>query len=206
MNTNAFGSTKKLAGIAVLVAIIILLQAVFGAIPLGPFTITLTMVPIVIGAALYGPFIGAFLGAVFGIVVSIQVVTGAAGAGSTMMLEYQPVITIVVCIVKGLVAGLVAGLAVKSLGKKNLYVGIIAAAILAPLCNTGIFTIALITIFRPLAEQWAQSADAAAVASFIMVSIIGVNFVIELTVDLILSPVILRIIQAIRLNQVSSFQ
>ena len=204
MNTKSGLSTKRLTGMAVLTAIIILLQAVFGTIPLGPFTITLTMVPIVIGACLYGPLSGAFLGAVFGIVVAVQVVTGAAGAGSTMMLEYQPVLTIVVCIVKGLVAGLVAGLAVRAFGKKNLYLGIIVAAILAPVCNTGIFTIALVTIFRPLCEQWAMSSDAKTVASFILVSIIGINFVIELAVNLVLSPVIVRIIQAVRHDQGSS--
>ena len=72
---NKENSTQKLAGTAVLVAIIIILQVAFGAIQIGPFTITLTMVPIIIGAILYGPYTGALLGAVFGVVVCIQVVS-----------------------------------------------------------------------------------------------------------------------------------
>lgn len=195
---ETMSKTKKLTGMAVLVAIIILLQTLLGAIQLGPFTITLSLVPIIVGACLYGPVSGALLGTVFGIVVSIQVVTGAAGAGSTMMLEFNPVGTIFVCILKGLVAGLVAGLVSKALGKKSLFLGIIVAAVLAPVCNTGIFTIFLVTLFRSLAEQWAMGAGAASVGSYVLAGIIGVNFVIELVVDLVLSPVIVRIIQAVK--------
>ena len=162
---NVSSKTKQLTGTAVLIAIIILLQTMLGSIQIGPFTITLTLVPIIIGAVLYGPLTGAFLGLVFGVIVSIQVVTGAAGAGSTMMLEMNPVATITVCIVKGLAAGLVAGLAAAAAGKKNMWLGILLAAILAPIVNTGIFTVALVTIFGPLAKQWAEAAGSASVAS-----------------------------------------
>lgn len=190
--------TQQLVGTAVLVAIIILLQTLLGSISIGPFTITLTIIPIIIGAVLYGPATGALLGAIFGVVVCVQVVTGAAGAGSTMMLELNAPATIIVCIVKGLVAGLIAGLACNLFREKNLYIGIIVAAILAPVANTGIFTIALVTIFRSLAEQWALGAGAASVGAYILTGIIGINFVIELTADLVLSPIIYRIIKAVK--------
>ena len=72
-----------------------------------------------------------------------------------MMLTMNAPATIILCILKGLVAGLVAGAAASGLGKKNLLVGIIVAAILAPVCNTGIFTVGLVTVFAPLAQQWA---------------------------------------------------
>ena len=197
---NVSSKTKQLTGTAVLIAIIILLQTMLGSIQIGPFTITLTLVPIIIGAVLYGPLTGAFLGLVFGVIVSIQVVTGAAGAGSTMMLEMNPVATITVCIVKGLAAGLVAGLAAAAAGKKHMWLGILLAAILAPIVNTGIFTVALVTIFGPLAQQWAEAAGSASVASYILAGIIGVNFVVELAADVILAPIIMRIVCAIREN------
>ena len=190
--------TQQLVGTAVLVAIIILLQTLLGSISIGPFTITLTIIPIIIGAVLYGPATGALLGAIFGVVVCVQVVTGAAGAGSTMMLELNAPATIIVCIVKGLAAGLIAGLACNLFREKNLYIGIIVAAILAPVANTGIFTIALVTVFRSLAEQWALGAGAASVGAYILTGIIGINFVIELTADLVLSPIIYRIIKAVK--------
>ena len=102
------GNTQRLAVLAVLTAIVIILQAAV-VIPLGPFTVTLTMLPIIIGAIMYGPLGGAVLGTVFGVVVSIQVLTGAAGAFSTAMLEYQPAATILICLLKGIAAGLATG-------------------------------------------------------------------------------------------------
>ncbi len=197
MNTTS-GKTKQLVGTAVLIAVIIILQTAFGSISIGTFTITLTMVPIIIGAILYGPLTGAFLGAVFGVIVVIQVVTGAAGAGSTMMLELNPAATVAVCIIKGLAAGLVSGIAAKALGRKNLWLGVIAAAVLAPICNTGIFSIALVTIFRTLASEWAVGAGASSIGAYVLAGIIGVNFVIELIVDVVMAPIILRIIHAIQ--------
>jgi len=197
MNTTS-GKTKQLVGTAVLIAVIIILQTAFGSISIGTFTITLTMVPIIIGAILYGPLTGAFLGAVFGVIVVIQVVTGAAGAGSTMMLELNPAATVAVCIIKGLAAGLVSGIAAKALGRKNLWLGVIAAAVLAPICNTGIFSIALVTIFRTLASEWAVVAGASSIGAYVLAGIIGVNFVIELIVDVVMAPVILRILHAIQ--------
>ena len=82
-NRDAVSSrTRRLTGTAVLIAVVIILQTMFGSIQLGTFTITLTMVPIIIGAILYGPLTGARLGLVVSVIVVIQVVTGAAGAGS----------------------------------------------------------------------------------------------------------------------------
>lgn len=189
-------STRVLTGTAVLAAVVLILQFALGSIQIGPFTITLTMVPIIVGAALYGWATGAILGTIFGIVVVIQVITGAAGAGSTMMLELNPAATIIVCILKGMMAGLVAGLVADKLGKKNLWAGVLVAAIVAPVVNTGIFCIALVTIFGELAKLWAG--EASSVAMFILTGIVGVNFVIELLVDIVLSPIILRIISAVK--------
>ncbi len=189
-------STRVLTGTAVLAAVVLILQFALGSIQIGPFTITLTMVPIIVGAALYGWATGAILGTIFGIVVVIQVITGAAGAGSTMMLELNPAATIIVCILKGMMAGLVAGLVADKLGKKNLWAGVLVAAIVAPVVNTGIFCIALVTIFGDLAKLWAG--EASSVAMYILTSIVGVNFVIELLVDIVLSPIILRIISAVK--------
>ena len=115
-----------------------------------------------------------------------------------MMLELNPAATVAVCIIKGLAAGLVSGIAAKALGRKNLWLGVIAAAVLAPICNTGIFSIALVTIFRTLASEWAVGAGASSIGAYVLAGIIGVNFVIELIVDVVMAPIILRIIHAIQ--------
>ena len=72
---------RKMIYTAMLAAVVVVLQ-LFVSIPLGMFTITLTLVPIMLGAILFGPTSGAFLGGVFGVVVAIQVITGAAGAAN----------------------------------------------------------------------------------------------------------------------------
>ena len=61
--------TKKLVGLSVLTAIIIVLQALAISIRFGIFNITLVLIPIVVGAALYGYKAGAWLGFVFSVVV-----------------------------------------------------------------------------------------------------------------------------------------
>ena len=60
---------QRMVVTAILAAIVAVLQLVAGSIRVGPFTLTLSLVPIIIGAILYGPWTGALLGAVFGAVV-----------------------------------------------------------------------------------------------------------------------------------------
>ena len=48
------GKTQRMVGLAIFTAIIIVLQLVSTFIKFGPFSITLAMIPIVVGAAVYG--------------------------------------------------------------------------------------------------------------------------------------------------------
>ena len=65
MKTN----TKKIAGVGLLSAIVVVLQLLGSFIHFGPFSISLVLIPIVVGASLYGALSGAWLGLVFGITV-----------------------------------------------------------------------------------------------------------------------------------------
>ena len=58
-----------MVGIAVLAALVVVLQLLSSVIKIGTVSITLTLIPIVVGAAFYGPGAGAILGTVFGLVV-----------------------------------------------------------------------------------------------------------------------------------------
>ena len=57
-------NVKKMVALALLAALVVVLQTVASGIKVGPIPITLTLVPIVIGAVLYGPGAGAGLGAI----------------------------------------------------------------------------------------------------------------------------------------------
>ncbi len=191
-------SIEKLVGTALLAALVIVLQ-VFVLIPLGAFNITLTLVPIVIGAIMYGAYSGAFLGGVFGVTVSIQVVTGAAGVLSTQMFQMAPATTLAICVIKGVAAGLVAGILAKALQKgKHNVLGVILPSVACPLINTGIFVAALFVFYYDLMMSYAAEYQYADAVAFVFVGIVGLNFVVEFAVNMALIPLVLRLIKIIK--------
>lgn len=80
-----------------------MLQFVGSAIRFGPFSVSLVLIPIVLGAALYGWGMGCWLGLVFGAVVLLP---GDAG----LFLAADPGGAIVTVLSKGIACGAAAGL------------------------------------------------------------------------------------------------
>lgn len=198
MMSNSKFNVRKLVGAAVLAAIIVVLQLVVSSIHVGPFSITLALIPIIIGAIVYGPGTGAGLGAVFGLVVCYAVVTGADWGGFLLFQE-KPVITLIVCIAKSTVAGYVAGVVNRACERREKpKLGAVLAAILCPICNTGILSIAMLTVFNALVSQWAVAAGSASLVGYVVVVVVGINFLIELAINLILVPVINRVLRAVK--------
>lgn len=186
--------TFRLVGLSILTALIIVLQVVTTYFPTKPFAITLAMLPIVIGAALYGKWAGAYLGAVFSAVVVVMCIIGA-DAGGAMVFNANPVLCVIMCMLKGTLAGFVAGWLYGLIAKKNTILGTVVAAIASPIVNTGVFILGMLLFFRDTLQAWAGDTDVLFWAVFIMA---GVNFLVELAVNAILSPVAVRIIQAIK--------
>ncbi len=178
-------STRKLTGLAILTALVVILQFL----PIkGPFfLITLTLIPIVIGSALYGAFAGAWLGFIFGVTVLLS---GDAAAFLTINIPG----TIATVLVKGTLAGLAAGLVYKLASKVNRYFGVICSALVAPVVNTGIFLLGCRLFFMDTVNGWAAASGYENVGAYMILSLVGINFLIELGVDLVCSPVILRLI------------
>ena len=188
--TKTTFDTKKIVLLAILSAIVVALQiAAIVTRPLFPmFSITLVLVPIVIGAALIGALAGAWLGLVFGFAVLIS-----GDAAPFMVID--PFGTITVVLMKGLLAGLVAGFIYKLLSRKNMIVAAIAAAIACPLVNTGIFILGSYIFFIPTLTEWGAAAGYASVTAFIFLAMVGLNFLVELAINFVLSPTIVRLIQ-----------
>lgn len=180
--------TKKLVGVALFTAIVVVLQLVGSFIKLGTFSISLVLVPIVIGAALYGVGAGTWLGFVFGFTV---LVSGDAAA----FLAINPVGAVIVCIAKGMLAGLCAGLVYKAIENKNSTVAVAASAIVCPVVNTGVFLIGCALFFMETIRGWAEAFGFGSnVAAYMIIGLVGVNFLLEMLVNVILSPVIVRLI------------
>ena len=175
----------KLVGVALFTAIVVVLQYLGSFIKFGPFSISLVLVPIVIGAALYGRTAGAWLGFVFSVVVLLQPDTA---------LFYQANFagTIITVLLKGTLAGFLAGVVYKALEKKNVTLAVIAAAFTCPVVNTGIFLFGSVVFFMDTIKTWANGTN---VFVFMIVGLVGFNFLFELVVNILLSPVIVRLIQ-----------
>ena len=187
---------EKLVIMATMVAIVIVLQ-VFGgmiAIPGTGLSISLTLIPIVLGAILYGPAFGSVLGFAFGAVVTVSVLQGTAGVFSADMFMHRPNLTIFLCLFKGFMAGLVPGLIAMSLKKKHLYLATILAAFSAPVMNTGIFCFGLWQYYGDVVKKYAGDATA---LYFIVFMVVGVNFLIELGTNLVFAPALVRVIRAL---------
>ncbi|OUN24023.1 ECF transporter S component [Flavonifractor sp. An82] len=184
--------TRRLTGLALLTAIIIVLQVVASFVKFGPFSITLALAPIIIGAALYGASAGAWLGGVFGVVVFIACVAGW-DVGGNILFTANPFLTAVLCVVKGALAGLVAGVAYRAIDLRSPMAASITAGILCPVVNTGIFCIGLTLFFHDTLVAWAGGTD---LVYYIIFGLTGVNFLLELAINLVLSTVIVRVVGA----------
>ena len=197
MKTNQT-HVQRLVGTAILAALVIVLQF-FVSIPIGTFYITLTLIPIMIGAILFGPATGAVLGAIFGVAVGIQVVTGAAGVFSFTMFEMLPAITLILCVLKGAAAGFASGAVYRLLAKKERkQLATVLAAVVCPITNTGIFCIGLVVFYKALVDSTMEVLGFTNLIPFLLIGMIGLNFVVEFAVNVLLIPVVIRIINIVK--------
>ena len=179
MKTN----TQKVVGMGLFTAIIVALQMLASAIKFGPFSITLVLAPIVIGAALYGIGAGAWLGLTFGVTVLIS---GDAAA----FLTINPIGTVLTVIAKGMVAGIVAAVIYKAIEKKNKTVAVVTAGIACPIVNTGIFLIGCYLFF----QDWLIDVFGTTGFATVITGLVSLNFAVELGINMLLASVIVRII------------
>ena len=181
-------STNTLVLSAVLTALVVILQFMGSFVKLGPFSVSLVLIPLVIGAATCGALTGVWLGLVFGAIVLIS---GDAGA----FLGVNVLGTIVTVLLKGIACGFFAGLVYKLLERFNRYVAVIGAAVVCPLVNTGVFLLGCLVFFMDTVTGWATAAGLGGnVAQYMIFGLVGGNFLFELGLNIIISPVIVRLL------------
>ncbi|MDE6584640.1 MAG: ECF transporter S component [Anaeroplasmataceae bacterium] len=182
---------KRLVGISSLAAVVVVLQLIATYMPKlpGGVTFTLALIPIVIGAILYGPSGGAILGAVMGVIVIVDPAT------LTVFMPHNPAATIILCLLKTATAGAVSGLFFKLLHKKNLYVAVILATIVVPIINTTLFSLGAWLFFGDIYGGGSMS-----VIFVTILTAIWLNFIIEFAINVILAPIVLRIVRIVTKN------
>lgn len=200
---SPFGNSRTayLTTLSVLLALVVGLQLIW---TLGGVTsFSVVLVPIVVGAILLGPAAGAILGYGFGVAVLILGITGRDFFTATLF-QAQPVATSFLCLLKGTAAGVGAGLVYRLVEKKSgkRLIAAFAAAATAPILNTGLFILCAILLLKgTLAANLTNFGwSGESVLLFLIIGCAGINFLLELAVNLILAPAIHRIVsEAVRL-------
>lgn len=202
MNTTSRDRNLKLVQLAILTALVVVLQALGSFITIGPLPMSFVLIPIVIGACLLGAKHGAFLGFVFGLITMFMGVLGRDWF-SSLLFQANPVWFVLICLLKATAAGLVAGLVYAVLGKvfkgKNKTLQTVLASISAPIVNTGIFVVGMLLFFLPTMNELPSALPDVfggykSAAQLVVFGLAGLNFVGEFVVNLVLSPAIVRII------------
>lgn len=189
---NMFFSARNITFLAVLVALVVILQLWGSTIPIGTAGLNLSfvLVPVTLGAILLGPIAGLILGFVFGFVVLMTGVTGA-NFFTAYVLNDSPFFTTVTVLLKGMAAGFVAGILYNLIKKKNKYVAVFVAAAVVPILNTGIFILGALCMsgsLQAFASSYMPELSGRNIMYIIIVGLVTVNFFIELGINMICAP------------------
>ena len=182
-------TTKMIATTGILLGIEIVLQIIGNYINPGFANINLSLIPIAIGAIMYGPLVGGFLGLVCGVMVLIS--------PSTMQVFFSvsPIGTIIVCLLKTTLAGVLAGLVMKLFKEEKKIYGAILASILVPVVNTGVFVLLALAFFVPILQGLVDSAAFSSIGAALFLGMVGINFILEIISTAILTPSLYKIIE-----------
>ena len=180
-------TTQRLTLMALFTALVAILAYLGGFVKIGGLaSISLTLIPVVLGAALCGPAAGAWLGGVAGVVFFMT-------ADAAFWLGLSIPGTIITVMVKGIASGYLAGLVYSILEKKNRYVAVIVSAIVCPVVNTSIFILGCLVFFMDAVKSFAIG-EGMAVGAYLLIFFVGLNFVFELLSNVLVSPIIVRLI------------
>ena len=188
-NKRMTDQTRKLVLSAVMTAIVVIFQvmAVLTRAVMPVFSINLVLIPIVIGAAIGGVSIGGWLGFISGVAVLIS---GDAAAFWAVNIPG----TIITVLLKGFLSGVAAAFVYKLLENKNRYFAVLAAAVACPMVNTGVFVLGCFTFFMETVKAWGEGLGYDNAFAYIILGMVGINFIIELALNVILSPTVVKLI------------
>ena len=185
--------------LALLAALEVVLTLVY--IPIGTINLNFGLVPIVVAAVLFGPGYGALIGGVSGVVTMIQVLTGQ-NYFYVFLVSQNPVAASLLCVVKTAAAGFLAGLVFILFEKFSKFkvVNVLAASVACPVVNTGIFALGMLTIFGKalMADEEIGTWTTGGLIALVFVVLIGVNFFVELALNIVVCPAISKALFAVK--------
>jgi uncharacterized membrane protein len=192
-------SAKNISYFAVLVALVVVLQIWGSNIKIAGLSLNLALVPIALGAILFGPLFGAILGLICGLIIAVSGITGNEPF-TFFLFSQSPVFTVLLCLLKTGLAGAIAGVAYKLIAKKNRVVAVFVASALVPIVNTGVFAIGCFIIYdQILAYLGMYGLDYAGTSAFYVVFVVLItwNFFIELLTSMLLAPAVATVTKVV---------
>lgn len=183
--------TKDLTGISILAALIVVLQLFATFIPLPVANPNLTLIPIVIGGALYGRRAGAMLGGIMACVILATYMAGSVGLGPVIM-QKMPLATVAVTLIRGILTGFIPAAIYKLIRGKNQTLAAIISSLLCPVINTGVYCLGVLFVFKDVFVDFKGGGD---VYVLLFTAVLLTNFAVEFVLNAVLSPAILRVIR-----------
>ena len=173
---------RKITLVGLLTALTVALS--FVKIPIIGASITLVLPVVVIGAALCGPFVGAWLT----IIPNILAFTEAG-----IFITYSPAGCVATLLLKGILAGLSAGFVYKLMSARHPIGAVTISAVVAPTVNSLTFFLGCyIFIWQ---ELIAVAEEKGVGIGLLVFGLVVLNYIIELILNIVLCPTILRIIK-----------
>lgn len=200
--------TLHMVQLAFLAAIEVVLTLLY--IPVGTINLNFGLTPIIIAAVLMGPVKGAVIGAVSGIVTMFQVISGQ-GVFYMFLMAENPIAACFLCVIKTAAAGFICGIVFKAIDKilKHRTITSVISSAVCPLVNTGLFAIGMILIFgkalmaNPEISAWANGGG---LVVLVFVVLIGVNFFVELLLNAVICPLIIKALRSAKLFKTMNTQ
>ena len=192
-----FFSSKNVALLGILTALVIVLQLFGSAIPMFGITLNFSLIPIALAGILLGYVGGAIVGFVCGLVVFITTAIMGGEPVTANLFQTDPVILTIMCIGKTTVAGLVSGLLYKLISKRNNFVAVSVGSIAIPVINTTIYVLGMLLMKDSLIAYMGWDFNSTWLVFATILSIIWLNFVLEMVITIIFTPLTYRVIRVL---------
>ncbi|MBR2870131.1 MAG: ECF transporter S component [Clostridia bacterium] len=194
---NKFFQARTVALLGILIALVIVLQLFASAIPMFGITLNFSLIPIALAGILLGWVGGVIVGFSCGLVVFITMAVLGQEPSTAFLFQTNPFVLTLMCISKTTVAGLVSGLLHKVISKKNELVSVAVSSIVIPIINTGIYMLGIIIMKDSVATFLGLQASTFSLVFAAVFGLIWLNFVLEMAINVVLTPMLHRVIKAI---------
>lgn len=192
MNSKFF-TTKNVVYLAILTTLLVVLN-LLGTVFKIVTNVNLTLIPIVVGTLTLGIKGGFILGLISGLMTFIFGVTGL-DPFTNFLFTQHPVLTFLTCTVKIVAAAVLGAFVYKLLKDKNKYVATFVASAVVPVVNTLIFILGALLMSDTISVF--ANAEGVSVIYFLVIICAGINFLIELGINLLVAPAIHTVIRVV---------